>query len=289
MCHPYAYKEIEALEKNDIKNFDLYFFSHINHLISNLVRSVLLSITRGYFRKPFKKGIVARYERKIAWASATFALLADIALARFGGNLKRKEKINGRFGDVLSAMYIATSVLRKFRENGSPENEEALVEHAIKEQLCKAQSAIESLYQNLFGSVGRILFFPFAMWARFNAFTCPADDQLEHTLVKNFIKSGELRDSLTDGIFVSQDSNDNLGRIENAFILHEQTEPTAAKIKAAIKSKTLPKGRVEDLLEMAKSKSVISFEEYNNFKTAQAAILDAMQVDEYSLEEYKNI
>lgn len=289
MCHPYAYKEIEALEKGDIKNFDRYFFAHINHLISNLVRSILLSLTRGYFRKPFKSGIVAKYERKIAWASATFALLADIALARFGGNLKRKEKINGRFGDALSAMYIATSVLKKFRENGSKKDEEVLVEHAIKEQLGKAQQAIEGLYQNLFEGLGRWFLFPCAMWARLNAFTCPSGDNLDHQIVKNFIKNGELRESLTDGIFVSKDPNDNLGRVENAFILHEKTEATSAKIKAAIKSKTLPRGRVEDLAELAKDKSVITCEEFNNFRTAQAAVLDAMQVDEYSLEEYKKI
>lgn len=289
MCHPYAYKEIEALEKGDIKNFDRYFFAHINHLISNLVRSIVLSVTRGYFRKPFKGGIVSKYERKIAWCSATFALLADIALARFGGNLKRKEKINGRFGDVLSAMYIATAILKKFQENGYKKDEEVLVEHAIKEQLGKAQVAIEGLYQNLFGCCTKWLIWPFAMWARFNAFVCPANDNLGHRVVKNFIKNGELRNMLTEGIFVSQDPQDNLGRIENALKLQERSQIAADKIKAAIKNKTLPRGRVEDLIEAAKEKSVINSEEFNLLKSAQEAVLDAMQVDEYSLEEYKKI
>lgn len=289
MCHPYAYKEIEALEKNDVKNFDKYFFAHINHLLSNFVRSILLSLTRGYFRKPFKKGVVAYFERKIAWCSATFALLADIALARFGGNLKRKEKINGRFGDVLSAMYIATAILKKFQENGCKKEEEALVEHAVKEQLGKAQHAIEGLYQNLFGSCTKWLIWPFAMWARFNAFACPSDDQLDHKIVKNFIKNGEVRDMLTDGIFVSENPQDNLGRIENALKLHEQSQVAAEKIKAAMKDKILPRGRVEDFIETAKEKSVITSEEFDLLKTAQSAVLDAMQVDEYSLEEYKKI
>ncbi len=289
MCHPYAYKEIEALEKNDLKAFDCAFFAHINHLISNFVRSIILSLTRGYFRKPFKCGVIGKYERKIAWCSATFALLADIALAKFGGNLKRKEKINGRFGDVLSAMYMGVCVLKKFEENGRKKEEIPVVEHAMKEILGKAQIAIDGLYQNLFGCVGKFFLFPFAMWSRFNAFACPANDDLGHQVVKNMIKNGEFRDNLTDGIFVSKDKNDNLGRIENALALHEKAAPIFEKIKTAIKNKTLPRGRVEDLAEEAKEKSVITLEELHLLQDVKTAVLDAMQVDEYSLEDYKKI
>jgi acyl-CoA dehydrogenase len=289
MCHPYAYKEIMALEKNDLAGFDRAFFAHINHLISNFVRSILLSLTRGYLRKPLKRGIVARYERKIAWCSATFALLADIALARFGGNLKRKEKINGRFGDALSAMYMAVCVLKKFKENGSPKAEEVLVEHSLKEIFGKAQIAIDGLYQNLFGCVGKWFLFPFAMWSRFNAFACPANDKLDHLVVKNFVKNGEFRESLTDGIYVSKDRNDNLGRLENALALHEKAQIVSDKIKDAIRAKTLPRKRVEDLVEIAHAKSVINLAEKHLLQDAITAVLDAMQVDEYSLEEYKKI
>lgn len=289
MCHPYAYKEITALEKNDLKAFDRAFFSHINHLVSNFSRSVILSLTRGYFRKPFKCGLIGKYERKIAWTSATFALLADIALARFGGNLKRKEKINGRFGDVLSAMYLGVCILKKFDENGRKKEEAPLVEHAMKEQLGKAQNAIDGLYQNLFGCCGKWILFPFAIWSRFNAFSCPANDLLDHKVVKNFIKNGELRESLTEGIFVSDDKNDNLGRLENAMRLNEKSEKIREKIKSAIKAKVLPRKRLEDLIELAHEKSVINLEETHLLQAAQAAVLDAMQVDEYSLEEYKKI
>lgn len=289
MCHPYAYREIIALEQNNLEDFDHAFFAHINHLISNFARSIILSLSRGYFRKPFKRCIVGKYERKIAWCSATFALLADIAIARFGGNLKRKEKINGRFGDVLSAMYMGVCVLKKFEENGRKKEEIPLVEHAMKEILTKAQTAIDGLYQNLFGCYGKFIMFPFAMWSRFNAFACPADDRLDHTIAKNFIRNGEIREMLTEGIFVNKDKNDNLGRIENALMLYEKSEKIREKIKAAIHNKILPRKRIEDLVELALTKSVITLEENHLLRDVQAAVLDAMQVDEYSLEEYKKI
>jgi acyl-CoA dehydrogenase len=108
-------------------------------------------------------------------------------------------------------------------------------------------------------------------------------------VVKNFIKSGYLRDSLTYGIFVSKDKNDNLGRLENALALHEKAAEAADKIKNAIRSKTLPRKRIEDLIETAFEKSIINLSEKHQLQDAQAAVLDAMQVDEYSLEEIKKI
>lgn len=292
MCHPYAYAEVEALEQKNIKAFDSAFFAHIKHLLRNFARSVILSITRGHLLcgacMP-KNKVIRRYQRKLAWASASFALLADIAMARFGGNLKRKEKLNGRFGDILSALYLSVCVLRKFIEDGSKKEDEVVVEYALKELMGKAQQGFDGIYQNLFSGFGKLILLPFAFWSRFNAFACPANDALGHAVVKNFIKDGEFRDSLTDGIFVSTDKNDNLGRLENALKLHERSSGTIEKIKNAIRNKTLPRKRVEDLLSLACEKSIISKSEFEMAQEAFAAVLDAMQVDEYLLEEYKKI
>ena len=289
MSHPYAYKEIIALENGDNKAFDEAFFSHIKHLFNNLSRSILLSLTRGYLINPSKHDLISKYQRKISWCSATFALLADIAMARFGGNLKRKEKINGRFGDALSAMYFATCILRKFKENGSPKSEEAIIEHALKEQFCKAQSAIEGLYQNLFTGIFGIFFKPFALFARFNAFVCPANDALGHKVVKSITKNGEERDNLTRGIFVSKDKNDNLGRLENAMFLQENCEEIIHKIKIAVRENKLPKKSLRENIEEALAKYIISNEENKQLTEMFEACYDAILVDEYTLEEYKNL
>lgn len=292
MCHPYAYAEVEALEKNDIKAFDVAFFSHIKHLLRNFTRSIVLSITRGRLVctscLPHER-IVKKYQRKLAWASATFALLADIAMARFGGDLKRKEKLNGRFGDVLSALYLSVCILRKFIEDGAKKEDEAIIEYALKEQFGKAQQGFDGIYQNIFSGFGKFILLPFAFWSRFNVFVFSASDALGHDVVKNFIKNGEFRDSLTNGIFISSDKNDNLGRLENALKLCEASAGSVDKIKLAIRNKTLPRKRIENLLDLAREKSIISTNEFVALQESFAAVLDAMEVDEYSLEEYKKI
>ncbi|MFM8186365.1 MAG: acyl-CoA dehydrogenase, partial [Alphaproteobacteria bacterium] len=289
MSHPHAYKEILALEQNDINAFDEEFFSHINHLFNNLSRSILLSLTRGHLISPLKFDLVSKYQRKIAWCSATFAFLADVALAKFGGNLKRKEKLNGRFGDVLSAMYFATCILRKFKANNYPQSEIPIVEYALREQFGKAQTAIEGLYQNLFTGVLGIIFKPFAYFARLNAFVCPPSDYLTHKITKEITKNGDLRNNLTDGIYINPDKNDNLGRLENAFLLHENSQEIVNKIKTAVKENKLPKKPIKELLNSAKDLHIISNDEITKLNEMHEALYDAILVDEYSLEDYKNI
>jgi len=289
MCHPYVYREIEALENNNLKDFDYAFFGHIQHLISNLARSILLSITRGHISKPFGCKFSDKYQRKIAWCSASFALLTDIALAKFGGNLKRKEKLNGRFGDILSAMYIATATLRKFQANGSKKEEQPIVEYAIKEQITKAQYAIEGIYQNIFGIFGKIIFLPFIYWARFNAFTCPNDDKLSHKVVDNIINDKKLRNKLTENIFISTDKKDNVGKIEHAFTLFKNCENAQIKVKKAIKFGVIKSGKIEDVAKIAKNRSIINATEYKNIVECYKAIYEAVIVDDYSLSDYKKI
>ncbi len=289
MCHPYVYKEIQALQNKNLDQFDKAFFAHIGHLFSNLVRSFLLSITRGYLSKPTGKCLISRYERKLLWCSATFAFLADIALAKFGGNLKRKEKLNGRFGDILSAMYIATCTLRKFQDSDMNQDELPIAEFAIKEQLIKAQNAIDGIYHNIFGKFGKIIFLPFMHWARFNAFTCPASDQLGHKIVTNVMTNHNLRNRLTDGAFVNLDKNDNVGKLEHALKLFENNQPIYKKIKAAIKKNELPPKRVEELSKIAKEKNILNDKEYKSLNECAKAIYEAVSVDEYSLEEYKKL
>jgi acyl-CoA dehydrogenase len=110
-CHPWVLKEVEALESGDLDGFDRAFWGHIVHVMSNAARSVGYSLTRGAIASSPVSGPAAPYYKKLAWASASFALLADIALGSLGGNLKRKEMLTGRFADIFAWMYLANATL----------------------------------------------------------------------------------------------------------------------------------------------------------------------------------
>ncbi len=293
MSHPHAYKEILALQNNDLEAFDNEFFKHIGNLFSNILRSILLSVTRGYWNlhpaEYFSRDLTTIYRKKIAWCSATFAVLADFALARYGGNLKRKENLNGRFGDVLSAMYMALAILRKYEFNNRDSLERSIAEHGLREQLTKAQKGIDGIYQNLFGPFGKLLILPFALFARFNIFCTESSDHLGKKVVSNIIKNGKARDDLTSGIYVSKDRLDNLGRLENAMHLNEISQNASQKIKKAIKSGYLPNKPVHDLIDISFEKNLINLQDKHQLHDAKTAMLDAVQVDEYTLEDYHKI
>ncbi len=291
MCHPFVYKEIEALENNDIAAFDKAFFGHIAHFLRNIVKALFLSISRGYIHKSSTNGIIGKYEKKLAWASASFAVLADIAIIKFGGNLKRKEKLNGRFGDILSMMYMAVCALKKFDVEGRKPEDEVLIDYIMKDLFTKMQNAFDGLWQNLFTGWLNLLAIPIAFYSKINAFVCQSSDDSENLLVKRALKSGEFRNNLTSGIYLPKDQDQALAKLENALLLFEKSEVVLTRIRKAVKENLLPKEskeNINELLDIAVSKNIISKDDASIVKQSKAATYDAVQVDEYSLEDYKN-
>jgi len=101
-------------------------------VLRNTVRTAVLGLTRGALTLPPVKGPTARYWRRLNQASAEFALLADIAMGSLGGDLKRKEKITGRFADWFSWLFLASATLRRFAADGQPKEDLAFVRYACE-------------------------------------------------------------------------------------------------------------------------------------------------------------
>src|SRR3546814_18469378 len=62
--------------------------------------------------------LLHRYYRQLARYACAFALLADVSMALLGGSLKRRERLSARLGDILSQMYLASAVLKRFEDDG---------------------------------------------------------------------------------------------------------------------------------------------------------------------------
>jgi acyl-CoA dehydrogenase len=46
--------------------------------------------------------------------------MADTSMLLLGGKLKFKESLSGRLGDVLSQLYIASAMLKRYEDEGRP-------------------------------------------------------------------------------------------------------------------------------------------------------------------------
>ncbi len=285
-AHPYAYKEVAAVENNDLGAFDKAFWGHVGHVIDNLCRSLILSVTRGLFVST-PGGPARRIYQKLSWTSAVFGLMSDVAMGSLGGALKTKGKLTGRFADILGWMYLITCVLRRFEEEGRRKEDLPIVEFAANYGFQQIQKSFEGIFQNL-KVPGLSWFFrgPVSWWTRFNSLDGETSDYLSHQVSKLIQQDTEQRDRLTQGIFISKDPKDALTRIDNTFKMVKQAESIEKKIRNAVKAKTLPKKRVAQLIDLALEKSVITKEEFETLKKAQEMRDDSIQVDSFTQEQY---
>ncbi len=288
-CHPYAYDEIDALTKGDVKAFDDAFWKHIGHVGRNKARAFLMSLTRGKIASSPVGGPASKYYKKLSWASASFAFLADIALGSYGGGLKIKEKISGRFADILSWMYLATATLRRYDAEGQREEDRVFFEWSMEYAFAQIQEAFDAIYREIkVPGLSWLFRGPIALWSRMNRIGSMPSDKLGHKVAQAMQKRGEQRDRLTAGIFIPEDKKEALGRYEYALQLSEKADPVYEKIYKATKRKELPKTQVRFVIDQALEKGIISEEEATLIRKAEDARVDMVQVDDFTLEEYQN-
>ncbi len=286
-CHPFAFKELDAIAKNDAKAFDRAFWPHVGHVVRNGVRTALLGLSRGWLTWAPKQGPTAPYWRRLNWASAEFALLADVAMGAYGGDLKRKEKITGRYADWFSWMFLASATLRRFGAEGQPKEDLPLVRWAVEHAFLKMQVAREGLYQNLsLPLLGRVLAWPGSLWAKLTSFGRGPDDATGQRVARTLLQPSAQRDRLTGRIHIPTDPKEALGRLEHAMRLCSEAEPVLKKLKDAVRHGRLPKARPEQLLTQALEQGIVTAAEHDLVQSAEAARSEAIAVDSFSLEEY---
>lgn len=284
-CHPYAYKEIQALEEGDVKAFDENFFKHVGFTLRNMVRMTLLSLTRGYLNFSSRSSLIAKYERKLVWSSATFAFLTDFVMGYYGGGLKQKEKVTARFGDVLSWMYLLTATLKRFEAEGEKAEDRVYVQWLGDYALYEIQKAYEEISQNIDRSIVGLFFaYPVGCFMRMNALAKAPNDYLSKSLAAKLVTDSDERENLTEGIYVPEDKKEALGRLEYAFKLSRKANEIAAKVKTALKAKRLHKGAT--LYDDALNEGVISKEEHSLITEAKKVKEETIMVDDFSMKDY---
>jgi acyl-CoA dehydrogenase len=286
-AHPYAYKEVDAIGRGDLVAFDAAFWGHIGHVTKNLSRAIVLSWTRGLLAFSPVGRSTARYYRKLSWASATFAIMADIAMGSLGGTLKARQMITGRFADILSWMYICTSVLRRFEAEGSRKEDLPFVHYSMNHGLYEIQKAFDGIFANL-QVPGLSWFFKYVVrvWSNVNAFAGEADDRHVHKIASLILADTDLRIRHTEGIFMPKNTIEQLGKLEETFKVVKRAEATEKKMRQAVRDRQIPKAKGLALTESALAKGLITKEEYQDVLRADELRTDAIQVDSFSQEEY---
>ncbi|MEZ5977040.1 MAG: acyl-CoA dehydrogenase [Planctomycetota bacterium] len=285
--HPYAYKEIRAMEERDVAGFDAAFFGHVGHVVRNLSRSIVLTLTRGALAPSPVSGPTARYWRKLGWTSATFATLADFAMAGLGGNLKRKEALSGRFADMFVEMYLATAVLRRFEADGRPREDLPFVRLALDHSFARVQRAMEGLLTNLTIPGMRWFFAGPVRWLhRLAPIGTEPTDELAQRVAELLQEPGPQRERLFGQLYMPTSETEPVRALETAFEKVHAAHPVVHKVKKAMKKGKVAKRPILEALPEAVTAGVIEEKEAAIVRAAEEARAEAIEVDAFSLEDY---
>jgi len=285
-CHPYVFKEFDAAslkdEEKSLKEFDKALMGHIYYLITNFVRTFALGITAGKLIK-FSKGSRKGYFQQASRFSAAFAMISDISLLLLGGSLKRRECISARLGDILSYLYLLSSVLKHYSDQGEPKEDLPLVRWSALYCLYQIQQKFDHILKNFpnrfLGSVLRWVIFPFG-----KRFTLPSD-KLDLKVAKLFLSSTDTRYRLSEGLFTTNVPNNVIATLEDALLKVEAADEVEKIVKQANKDNKIASGTLVSQMQEAYEKKIINKDQFEIFKAAEEARLDVIGVDDFSDEE----
>jgi acyl-CoA dehydrogenase len=280
--HPYLLDEVAAFhnpdKKRGLKQFDRALFAHMGFILSNIVRTFWMGLTGARLVRTPGNRVTRYYYRQVVRLSSAFALITDFCLGVLGGSLKRREKISGRLADVLSNLYLITAVLKHYEDHGQPQADEALLRWTCDDALFTIQTAMKGVMTNfpvpVLGTVMNFLVFPLT-----KPFKGPNDRQ-GHDVARILLTPSESKERLTAGIFISDDATDATGRIDHALEHVLNTYSLEKRVREGMKKGHISTASLTPY-EDARDKDIISEDEYQQLKAAQAAIRDAIKVDEF--------
>lgn len=286
-CHPFLQAEVAAIEAEDPTALRKALVGHGLYVMGNAFRSAFHGVTRGWFSFPEVVGPGAKYARKLCWASARYAVLADLTVAALGPKLKQRGRLAGRFADALSWMYLAAATLRRFEAEGRQKEDEPLFQWAMETCLAEIQRAFEGIYRNFEFPLLSWYFRSFgAFWTRVNSLGSGPSDKVAAAAARALLSPGATRDRLTAGLTAGLPEDHPRMRMERAFRLCAEAEPLVGKMQAAMREGKLERGRVARRIEAALEAEVLTADEAARMRAAEAARAEVLAVDDFSHEQY---
>lgn len=287
-CHPYVLREMTAARNPDraagVDEFDRALFGHIGFTISNAVRSFIMALTHARFTRAPVAGPTARYYQHIVRFSASFAFAVDVAMLTLGGYLKKKESLSARLGDVLSAMYLASMVLKHHENQGRPEQDLPVVEWACRNLLYHAQEQLHGFLRNfpnrLLAGTMRVLIFP-----RGRIYSAPGD-RLGHQVATLVTAPTQARERLCQYVYRRLEPGSPLGLLHEAMTLAGELDPLLRRIRV----EGVKTGRVSALdlpgqIQQALAAGLLSETEAAALREYDRKVMDLVHVDDFAPEE----
>ncbi len=281
-CHPYVLAELAAAGNKDeqqaLNDFDHALFGHVGFAISNICRSVWFSFTGSYALSAPYNDETRRYYQLMTRFSSNLAMLSDIAMLTLGGDLKRRERISARLGDILSFLYLASATLKRYNDEGRQSADLPFVQWALEDSLYNIQQAISELISN----------FPNKIVAKMlTAIILPLgcnlkkpSDTTDHKVAKLMQYHNESRSRLGQGQYLTREPENVLGQLEQTLEDIISCEPIFDKVCREL-GQRLPFYNLDIVAEKGLSANIITQQEADLLIATEVKRKVAINVDDF--------
>ncbi|MDP5238497.1 acyl-CoA dehydrogenase [Uliginosibacterium sp. 31-16] len=288
-CHPYVLKEMQAAQDDHadrgLTAFDRALSGHIRFSIGNALRTLGMGLTGSHWASTPAIGSqiapeTRRYYQQLTRFSSAFAFLSDVSMLTMGGDLKRKEKLSARLGDILSYMYLCSATLRRYEAEGRQAADAPLMHWAIWDAMFKAQNAFEGVISNFpnrfIAALLRRIIFPLG-----RPYVVPSD-KLGHEVARLLITPSATRDRLIADSFCDfGNEEDPVAVLELALQATIKAEAVEGRIRAAQKAGQITGRGMEALIAEASAKGIISKDEQALLVRREELRQKAIRVDDF--------
>jgi len=199
-----------------------------------------------------------------------------------GADLKRKERISARLGDILSNLYLASATLKRYNDEGRKPADLPFVQYAVEDCLYDMQHAIDELINNfpnkIIAKILRVIIFPLGTWLK------KPNDEIAHKVAQLLQTPSASRTRLGQGQYLTRDGGNIFGRLEQTLEDIINCEPIYEKVCLAL-DKKLPFYQLNKVAEMGLTHNIISEAEAELLTTAEIGRQWVIAVDDFDSEE----
>ena len=151
--------------------------------------------------------------------------------------LKFEEMLSGRFADSLGTLYLGYACLWYYQQNRNVEGIDEMLELAMETLLQQNNKALVGISENFpvpgIGGIMSTVCFPTGR----DVYSGPSD-QMVQKVAKAISNPTGIRDLLSEGIFISEDSNDRIRQLNDTLPLAVKADAAVAAAKKAKRALT---------------------------------------------------
>ncbi len=282
-AHPFLYDEIKAVQnenrKEAIADFDRAFCGHTAFMLGNITGSLWQALTGGRFASSPVEHEAKRWYQQLHRYSQHFALVGDWVVALLGGDIKRKQRISGRMADILSDLYLLSTTLKRYEDEGCIKEDLPVVDAIARDRIAAIETNFRAVFDNFpnrfVAGVMRFLVFPLGQH------NTGSSDRENYKLARQILNPGAQRDRYTAGIYLSYDPDDITGVLEDALVKVARVAEIEHKFIRALKKGRITRRQDRDAIEDAVAEGVLNEEEAKLLRIADEATDRVVMVDDF--------